>query len=227
MLQQPFYAALADDDYASKNYYQQLEAEMGIEFGDCKNILAEIDRLEEVILTSPRVPLTGKTVVNEEGLLAQLDIIRASLPETFKAAQEILAYKQQIIQAAQQEARELIAEAEHHAALVVNELGIIDRAEVESNQIRQQALAEAEQMRQQAIGELERSRKHNLQELERMRQVVSQECQQIQTGADEYADRVLADLQTQLSGMLKTIHQGREHLKIEPISPRKTSTSAS
>jgi vacuolar-type H+-ATPase subunit H len=227
MLQQPFHPALADDHYASNDYPQQIEAEMGIEFGDCKNILAEIDRLEEVILTSPRVPLTGKTVVNEERLLEQLDIIRASLPETFKAAQEILAYKHQIIQSAQQEARELMAEADRHVALVVNELGIIDRAEAESNQIRQHALAEAEQIRQQAIGELERSRKHNLQELERMRQVVSQECQQIQTGADEYADRVLADLQTQLSGMLKTIHKGREHLKIEPISPRKTPTSAS
>jgi vacuolar-type H+-ATPase subunit H len=225
MLQQPF-PALADDDYAGKNYSQQLEAEMG-NLGECKNILAEIDRLEEVILTSPRVPLTGKTVVNEERLLEQIDIIRASLPETLKAAQEILAHKQQIIQAAQQEARELMAEATHHAALVVNELGIIDRAEAESRQIRQQALAESEQIRQQAIGELERSRKHNLQELERMRQVVSQECQQIQTGADEYADRVLADLQVQLSGMLKTIHQGREHLKIEPISPRKSPTSAS
>jgi hypothetical protein len=215
MLQQPFPPTLANDDYASKDYYhQQIEAELGMNLGECKNILAEIDRLEEVILTSPRVPLTGKTVVNEEGLLEQLDIIRDSLPETLKAAQEILAYKQQIIQAAQQEARELMAEADRHAALVVNELGIIDRAEAESNQIRRQALAEAEQIRQQAIGELERSRKHNLQELERMRQVVSQECQLIQTGADEYADRVLADLQIQLSGMLKTIHQGREHLKL-------------
>jgi vacuolar-type H+-ATPase subunit H len=227
MLQQPFHPAIADDDYASSDYHQQFEAEMGIELGDCKNILAEIDRLEEVILTSPRVPLTGKTVVNEERLLEQLDIIRASLPETLKAAQEILAYKQQIIQAAQQEARELMAEADRHAALVVNELGIIDRAEAQSHQIRQQALAESEQIRQQAIGELERSRKHNIQELERMRQVVSQECQQIQTGADEYADRILSDLQTQLSGMLKTIHQGREHLKIEPISSHKTPTSAS
>ncbi len=215
MLQQPFYAALADDDYASQDYsQQQIEAEMGIKLGECKNILAEIDRLEEVILTSPRVPLTGKTVVNEEGLLEQLDIIRATLPETLKAAQEILAHKQQIVQAAQQEARELIAEADRHAALVIDELGIIDRAEAQSRQIRQQALAEAEQIRQQAIGELERSRKHHLQELERMRQSVSQECQQIQTGADEYADRVLADLQTQLSGMLTTIHQGREHLKL-------------
>jgi vacuolar-type H+-ATPase subunit H len=206
MLQQPFYAALADDDYATQASSQQIEAEMGIKLGECKNILAEIDRLEEVILTSPRVPLTGKTVVNEEGLLEQLDIIRASLPETFKAAQEILAYKHQIIQAAQQEARELMAEADRHAALVVNELGIIDRAEAESRQIRQQALAESKQ---------------------RMRQSVSQECQQIQTGADEYADRVLADLQTQLSGMLKTIHQGREHLKIEPISLRKAPTASS
>jgi vacuolar-type H+-ATPase subunit H len=227
MLQQPFYAALADDDYASKDYHQQLETELGMKLGECKNILAEIDRLEEVILTSPRVPLTGKTVVNEEGLLEQIDIIRASLPETLKAAQEILAHKQQIIQAAQQEARELMAEADLHATLLVDELGIIDRAEAESHQIKQQALAESEQIRQQAIRELERSRKLNLQELERMRQSVSQECQQIQTGADEYADRVLADLQAQLSGMLKTIHQGREHLKIEPISPRQAPTSAS
>jgi hypothetical protein len=218
MLQQPFSATLADDEYVSRDSRQQLETEVGMKLGECANILAEIDRLEEVILTSPRVPLTGKTVVNEERLLEQLDIIRASLPETLKAAQEILAYKQQIIQAAQQEARETIADADRHVALVINELGIIDRAEAESRQIRQQALAESERIRQQAIGEVERNRKHNLQELERMRQVVSQECQQIQIGADEYADRVLADMQAQLSSVLKTIQTGREHLNIEPNS---------
>ncbi len=45
------------------------------------SVLAAIDRLEETILTSPRVPLTGKTIVDEEELLTQLDLIRSSLPE--------------------------------------------------------------------------------------------------------------------------------------------------
>jgi hypothetical protein len=221
MLQQPPSPALADDDYPTEIDAQpHSEAEVGLKWADCADILAEIDRLEETILASPRVPLTGKTVVNEEELLDRLDLIRSSLPETLKTAQEILAYKYQIIKTAQQQANELIAEAHRQAYLIVNELGIIDRVEAEASQVRQNTIAECEQLRQQAASEVERVRNYNVRELEQMRQVVKGECEQIQTGADEYADRVLSEMESQLADVLKVIQRGREHLTGESASVR-------
>ena len=221
MLQQPPCPALADDDYPTAIDDQpQSEVAVGMKWADCADILAEIDRLEEAILASPRIPLTGKTVVNEEELLDRLDIIRSSLPETLKTAQEILAYKHQIIKTAQQQANEILAEAHRHAYLIANELGIIDRVEAEAKQVRQNTIAECEQLRQQAASEVERVRNHNVRELERMRQVVKGECEQIQTGADEYADRVLSEMESQLADVLKVIQRGREHLTGESASVR-------
>jgi hypothetical protein len=60
---------------------------IGLESPD---IFRAIDRLEERILNSPRVPLTGKTMVDEEVLLEQIDAMRLSLPEVVTTAREIL-----------------------------------------------------------------------------------------------------------------------------------------
>jgi vacuolar-type H+-ATPase subunit H len=221
MLQQPIYPAVVDDDYSAEPIYPQ-QQQRAPEFvvREYSAIFTEIDRLEETILNSPRVPLTGKTMVNEEELLVQLDLIRSSIPAALKTAQEILEYKNQIIQEAQQQAQQLIAEANLQAYQVANELGIIDRAEVEAQEIRQQAIAEAEQIRQQATLEMNRIRHHSVEELERMRQIVTQECQQMQDGADEYADRVLSTMEFQLSDALHAVQRGRQQIESETESIR-------
>lgn len=225
MLQTPFYPALADDDHSSSvSYQQQIEAD-AIAW-ESSTIFGQINELEETILNSPRVPLTGKTMVNEEELLQQLDILRSSVPASLKAAQEILEYKNQIIKEAQQQAQQLLAEANRQAYQVANELGIIDRAEVEAEQMRQMTIAECEQMRQQITLEVDRIRHHNIQEMERMREVVLRECQQIQDGADEYADRVLSEMEFQLNDVLRAIQRGKQHLNIESQSLRNPQPSA-
>ena len=178
-------------------------------------VFAAIEQLEERILDSPRVPLTGKTMVDEEELLDRLDAIRLSLPEVITTAQEIVLYQERLIKEAQQQVQQILAEANQRAYQVANELGIIDRAEQEARQIRQIAIAECEQLRQQTIIEVQRTRDRHLQEIERMRAQVMIECQQIQAGADDYADRVLQNMEHQLSDILQAIQSGRQRLSNE------------
>ena len=219
MLQQAFYPTLAEDDYIASNRDQSVsEPSIRANCPQSADILAQIDRLEESILNSPRVPLTGKTVVNEEELLDHLDLVRANLPEALNTAREVLEYKHQIIKEAQQQAKEIIAEANRHAYQVANELGIIDRAELEAMQIRQMTIAECEQIRQQTTLEVERIRNHNIQEMERTRQLTIRDCQQIQAGADEYADSVLSGMECQLSELIQSIQRGRQQLQVTPVS---------
>jgi cell division septum initiation protein DivIVA len=212
MLQQSYYPTLADEIPSNILEYRNVESEVkpiAIEYVD---IFAAIDRLEAKILNSPRVPLTGKTIVNEEELLEQLDAIRLNLPEIVNTAQEILQYKDRLIREAQQQVQQILAQANQHAYQVANELGIIDRSEQEARQIRQMAIAECEHLRQQAVIEVERLRERNIQEIERMREQALAECQQIQAGADEYADRVLYTMEERLTDILQAIHQGRQRL---------------
>jgi predicted GNAT family acetyltransferase len=220
MLQQSFHPVLADDNYAYTPDNRTIEAEVIPVSVESPNVFAALDRLEETILNSPRVPLTGKTMVNEDDLLEQLDAIRLNLPDVVAMAQEILQYKEQIIKDAQQQVQQIVADANQRAYHVANELGIIERSEREANQLRQVAIAECEQLRQQAVAEVERVRHHNIQEMERMRQKTTLECQQIQDGADEYADRILHSMEHQLSDILQAIQRGRQKLDRESVALR-------
>jgi cell division septum initiation protein DivIVA len=219
MLQPPLYSDSANNDIPTTSDYRQLNEapEPNTEI-DSSHIEAALDRLEETILNSPRVPLTGKTMINEEELLEQIDLIRLSIPPAIKTAQEILQYKNQIIQETQQQAQQMLAEANQRAYHIANELGIVERAEQEASEIHQIAISQSEQMRQQTIIEVERIRDLNVQEIERMRQETIAECQSIQSGADEYADRVLAQMEERLSEAIKSIQLGRQRLNPSSIS---------
>ena len=221
MLQPTLKSDLADAAYLSSLedrsdlLHYQPEAKLPPPKAISPSIFAAIDRLEEQILDSPRVPLTGKTMVNEEELLELIDTLRLSLPEVIATAQEIIHYKERIIKEAQQQVQQILAEANQRAYQVANELGIIDRAEQEARQLRHIALAECEQLRQQTSIEIDRLRSYHIQEIERMRENVMSECQHIQAGADEYADRVLHNLEDGLTDVLQTIQRGRQRLNAD------------
>jgi cell division septum initiation protein DivIVA len=208
MLQQYFHKTLADSNITALQVNRlSSEIEAGSIEEESLGVFTAIELLEEKILNSPRVPLTGKTMVNEEELLEQLDLIRLKLPEVIIAAQEILQYKQQITTEAQKQVQHALIEANHRADRITNELGIIELSKHEANQIRQAAIVECEQFRQQTIAELEQ-----------MRQEVIAECQQIQSGADEYADQVLHNMQCQFTDVLQTVQRGRKRLERDAIA---------
>jgi vacuolar-type H+-ATPase subunit H len=212
MLQQTHYRSIAED-VPRKNFdYHPIETKVRPKNLESSAVFAALDRLEERILNSPRVPLTGKTVVVEEELLEQIDTIRMHLPEVIAAAQEIVRHKERLIKEAQQQVQQIIAEANQRAYQVANELGIIERAEREASQIRQEVTSECEQLRQQTAIEVQRVSELHFQDIERMREQVKIECQQIQDGADEYADRVLHNMEYQLSDILQAIQRGRQRL---------------
>jgi cell division septum initiation protein DivIVA len=212
MLQQSKHPSLADESYATLLEERLVPAEIRSKSLESSAVFTAIERLEDRILNSPRVPLTGKTMVNEEELLEHLDTIRAHLPEVIITAQEILQYKDRLIREAQQQVQQILAEANQRAYQVANELGIIERAEQEAKQIRQQAISECEQLRQQAMVEVQRVSERHFQDIDRLRAQVEIECQQTQDGADEYADRVLHSMEYQLTDILHAIQRGRQRL---------------
>ena len=223
MLQKSSHPALADATHASisDDLLEPLYIQRSVETKfkppqlEAGSVFAAIDRLEESILNSPRVPLTGKTMVNEEELLEQLDTIRLNLPEIIALAQSIVESKERLMKEARQQIQQIVAEANQRADRVANELGIIDRSKQEARQIRQMAIAESEHLRQQTIVEVERLRNYHIQEIEQMRNKAMAECQQIQDGADEYADRVLHNMEDRLTDVLQAIQQGRQRLNAD------------
>lgn len=176
------------------------------------DIQRELNRLEEMILDSPRVPLTHRTLVDEEQLLEQLDLIRLNLPIAFQEAEVIVRHKDEILIEAENYAQEIIEAAEQRAAHILNEMGLIQQAKIEADQLRNQVHIDCETLQQATISEIDQIRYQAQQELQEMRARTIAECNEIQNGADEYADRVLGGIEQQLTDMLRVIRNGRHQL---------------
>lgn len=184
------------------------------------DIQQELNRLEDMILDSPR--FLNRTFINEERLIEQLDLIRISLPSAFQEAQELMQQKEDILMEAEQVAQEIIETAERRAAQILDEMGLIRQAEIEMQQIRQRVQMECEEAQDQVMEEIERMRRQAQQDIEEMRRRAIAESADIQAGADDYADRVLTDLELQFTEMLRVVRNGRQQLQTEsPAAPSK------
>lgn len=183
------------------------------------DIQRELNQLEEIILDSPRIPFSRLTLVDEEQLLEQLDLVRLHLPTAFAEAELIVRQKEEILMQAEQYAQEIIEAAEKRAMQILDEIGIVRQAKQEAEALRQQVQQECETAQEQTIQEIERLRRQTQQELEEMRRNAIAECEAIETGADEYADGVLRNIEHQLTEMLRVIQNGREHLQSDSQPP--------
>jgi hypothetical protein len=173
----------------------------------------ELDHLEEMVLDSS-LRLMGHTVIDEEKLCQQIDRVRLSVPESIAKAEEILTYKQDLIAEAQQYVEDLIKSAELRASQLLEESVIIRQAEQEANQIRRELQTECEQVRAQTINEVNQMRRQAQKDLDGLHQRVTGEVQDMQRGADEYSDRVLGNLESQLIDMIKIVQNGRKELRL-------------
>ncbi|MGB3640651.1 MAG: DivIVA domain-containing protein [Rivularia sp. (in: cyanobacteria)] len=180
------------------------------------DIQQELNRLEEIILTSFRIPLTRKTLVDEEKLLEQLDFIRLSLPEAFQEAVLTIQQKEEILLEAEAYGQQMVEAAQAKRAQVLNESDIIRQAEQQTEQLSRQVQQECELRMQETLDEIERKRRACQQEIEEMRRLAMEEAEQIAQGADQYADNVLEHMEQELNESLKIIRNGRQQLYGEP-----------
>lgn len=176
------------------------------------DVQQELNRVEEIILDSPRIPLTRLTLVEEDKLLNHLDFVRINLPDAFEKALDIIGQKHEILLEAEDYAQNIVEAAQKRAAQILDETGIIQQAEFEASQIRQQVQQECEAIQRKTIAEVEQMRVTTQKELQQLHQQTLAECAEIQNGADEYAEAVLSRIERQLSDMLRVVRNGCQQL---------------
>ncbi|MEM6255679.1 MAG: ATP synthase F0 subunit B [Cyanobacteria bacterium P01_D01_bin.156] len=171
-----------------------------------------LNQIEESVLDSPRLPVMGRTMINEDDLLDQLDAVRLNLPSAFQEAQQLLEQRNEILSEAERYAQEIVTTAEKQAAAILNETVILRQAEQQAQQLRLQVEQECAALRSQTMMEIEQLHTQTNQECDEMRTGAIAECHAIQTDADTYADQVLQRMETQFSEMLGVISNGRQQL---------------
>jgi len=177
------------------------------------DIQRELNQIEDIILDSPRIPLTRRTLIDEEPLLDRLDAIRLNLPAAFQEAEALLRRKDEIVLQAQQYAKEIVEAAERQATDILDEMGLVRQAKIESDRLRAQVQQECDAAREQTIAEIEQLHARAREDLEQARARAINEARAIEAGADEYADRVLRNIEQQLTDMTRVIRNGRQQLQ--------------
>jgi vacuolar-type H+-ATPase subunit H len=109
-----------------------------------------IDRLEELLDQSTRLPGTSWVVINEDEYLRLIDQMRISVPQEIKTARQIEAERDGILAAAQEQAEAMIAAAREKSDQLVSEHVVLEQANERSDEVMSEAYQNAAAIRAEA-----------------------------------------------------------------------------
>ncbi len=112
------------------------------------DILYLLDRLEAVLTSGSRVPLTGKTVVDEHECLEIIDQLRVAIPEEVKQAKKLQVERERLLQEAEERASRIVAHAQEQAASMAQQHEVVKVAEARARRVLEEAEAEARDRRE-------------------------------------------------------------------------------
>lgn len=114
------------------------------------DILHLVDRLEEIVKKSPRLPFSGVRLVNERRVWTLIDQMRISIPDEVRRAQRVNRERDRILAQAREEAERVVQQARERAAELTAEHPIVKAAEARAATIRERAEREAANLRAEA-----------------------------------------------------------------------------
>lgn len=109
-----------------------------------------VDRLEEALNQSTRMPLSAFLLVNEDKVYGIVDQMRVAIPEEVKRANRVEAEKDRILAQAQEEAERIRELARQEAAELVKRDAIMTNAQQRAENILERSRRDADVLRHDA-----------------------------------------------------------------------------
>jgi F0F1-type ATP synthase membrane subunit b/b' len=111
------------------------------------DIMALIDRIEELIDNGRNMPLMGGRIVDADKIYEIIDEIRAQFPDELKQARWIVKERQEMVEEAEKEANRILEEARDRAQSLAAEQEIVKLAESQAAEILDNARAREREIR--------------------------------------------------------------------------------
>ncbi|MDI6712597.1 MAG: ATPase [Anaerosomatales bacterium] len=111
------------------------------------DILALVDKIEEIIEEGRTLPLSTKRIIDPEKIYEIIDEIRATFPDELKQARWIVKERQEMLEEAEKEANRILEEARERAAAIASEQEIVKLAEQQAAEILDAARAKEREIR--------------------------------------------------------------------------------
>jgi len=87
-----------------------------------------IDKIEELLDKSKKVPFTSNIMISENEIYEMLDELRNVLPEEFRQARWIVKEREGMLEESKRQSERIIREAKERAEMLVNETEILKNA---------------------------------------------------------------------------------------------------
>ncbi len=111
------------------------------------DILYLVDRLENLIASSRRMPLFNQIMLKESDILNIIEQMRTAIPDEIKQSRRIIQDKERILAQAQADASALLARAREESERAMNREGLLRAAEDRSKDMMRQAEEKSEQIK--------------------------------------------------------------------------------
>lgn len=111
------------------------------------DILYLVDRLENLIAGSRRMPLVNQIMLKESDILNIIEQMRTAIPDEIKQSRRIIQEKERILAQAQADANALLTRAREESERAMNREGLLRAAEDRSHDMVRQAEETAEQLK--------------------------------------------------------------------------------
>jgi len=155
------------------------------------DILYLVDRLENLVANSKRMPWVNQVILKEADILNIIDQMRTSIPGEVKQARHIIQDKEDILAQAQEEATNIVLRAREEAERTVSREGLLRTAEERAQEIIRRATEQAQITMRQA----------------------EEHTEQLQLEADSYALGTLQELHERLLNIETEV--GRTVISVE------------
>lgn len=114
------------------------------------NALEIIDRIEELLDGSKRIPFSANILVNGDEIYDLIEELRNVMPEEFKQSRWIVRERENMIEEAKKQAEKIIGDAREKADVLVGETEIMKRATRRSEEMMSTIEARARTIRLEA-----------------------------------------------------------------------------
>lgn len=111
------------------------------------DILYLVDRLENLIAGSRRMPLFNQIMLKEADIMNIIEQMRTAIPDEIKQSRRVIQDKERILAQAQADASALLGRAREESERVMNREGLLRVAEDRSKDLVRQAEEQAEQIK--------------------------------------------------------------------------------
>lgn len=111
------------------------------------DIMALIDRIEEIVDNGKGVPFTNNKMVEPDAVYELIDEIRAQYPDELKQARWIVKERQEMLEEAEKEANRILEEARERARALAAEQEVVRLAESQAADILDKARNQEREIR--------------------------------------------------------------------------------